>query len=214
MKAQSDRGERGEGERKERAEGKILSESLPRYTDGVDQREREERGRKEAQKKMRRERRRERREREEKRKRGKRELRAQRGGEIEHRRQATRKREIFKSYECIIRTNIKLGDSPANFLINQEGYGHTTRAPPGVSLPSGSRTWNFQILDPAFKPLRCSGGTLHEYIYTDGGRPGKVRARGAGAAAVVEPAREQVALLYIIYIYIYIIISDVRGVSD
>jgi hypothetical protein len=28
----------------------------------------------------------------------------------------------------------KLGDSPANLLINQGGYGHTTRAQPGVSL--------------------------------------------------------------------------------
>jgi hypothetical protein len=37
------------------------------------------------------------------------------------------------------------------------GYGHTTRATPGVSLPSGSRTRNLQILDPAYKPLRCSG---------------------------------------------------------
>jgi hypothetical protein len=53
-----------------------------------------------------------------------------------------------------------LGDSPANLLINQGGYGHTTRAPPGVSLPSGSRTRNLQILDPAFKPLRCSGDTM------------------------------------------------------
>jgi hypothetical protein len=52
---------------------------------------------------------------------------------------------------------LKLGDSPANLLINQGGYGHTTRAPPGASLPSGFRTRNLQILDPAFKPLRCSG---------------------------------------------------------
>ena len=37
------------------------------------------------------------------------------------------------------------------------GYGHTTRATPGVSLPSGSRTRNLRILDPEYKPLRCSG---------------------------------------------------------
>jgi hypothetical protein len=30
-------------------------------------------------------------------------------------------------------TTIKHGDSPANFLINQGGYGRSTRAPPGVS---------------------------------------------------------------------------------
>jgi hypothetical protein len=54
----------------------------------------------------------------------------------------------------------QLGNSPANLLINQGGYGHTTREPPGVSLPSGSRTRNLQILDPAFKPLRCSGDSL------------------------------------------------------
>jgi hypothetical protein len=39
-------------------------------------------------------------------------------------------------------------------------YGHTTRAPPGVSLPSRSRTWNLRILDPAFKPLRYSWDNL------------------------------------------------------
>jgi hypothetical protein len=58
---------------------------------------------------------------------------------------------------CKSPSRIKLGDSPANLLINEGGYGHTTRAPPGVSLPSGSRTRNLQILDPVFKPLRCSG---------------------------------------------------------
>jgi hypothetical protein len=57
----------------------------------------------------------------------------------------------------------KLGDSPANLLINQGGYGHTTRALPGVSLPSGSRTRNLQTLDPAFKPLRCSRDVIILY---------------------------------------------------
>ncbi len=42
---------------------------------------------------------------------------------------------------------------PSQFINQSRGYGHTTRAPPGVSLPSGSRTRNLQILDPAFKPL-------------------------------------------------------------
>jgi hypothetical protein len=67
-------------------------------------------------------------------------------------------------------TRKKLGDSPANLLINQGGYGHTTRVPPGVSLPSGSRTRNLQILDPAFKPLRCSGDTQLSAQLTHVGR--------------------------------------------
>jgi hypothetical protein len=71
----------------------------------------------------------------------------------------------------------KLGDSPANLLINQGGYGHITRAPPGVSLPSGSRTRNLQILDPAFKPLRCSGDTV-----ADAGRPWPPSAARTAAA--------------------------------
>jgi hypothetical protein len=64
---------------------------------------------------------------------------------------------VSKCYVIVI-----IGDTPANSLVNQGGYGHTTRAPPGVSLPSGSRARNLQILDPAFKPLRCSGDTYSE----------------------------------------------------
>jgi hypothetical protein len=41
-------------------------------------------------------------------------------------------------------------------LFNQGGHGHTPRAPPGVSLPSGSRTRNPRILDPSYRPPRKS----------------------------------------------------------
>jgi hypothetical protein len=49
---------------------------------------------------------------------------------------------------------------PSQFINQPRGYGHTTRATPGVSLPSGSRTRNLQILDPAYKPLRYSGDVI------------------------------------------------------
>jgi hypothetical protein len=42
---------------------------------------------------------------------------------------------------------------PSQFMNQPGGYGHTTRATPWVSLPSGSRTRNLKILDPAYKPL-------------------------------------------------------------
>ncbi len=48
---------------------------------------------------------------------------------------------------------------PSQCTNQPRGYGHTTRAPPGVSLPSGSRTRNLRILCPAYKPQGCSGDT-------------------------------------------------------
>jgi hypothetical protein len=54
---------------------------------------------------------------------------------------------------------LKTWGFPSQFINQPRGYGHTTRATPGVSLPSGSRTRNLRILDPAYKPLRCSGDT-------------------------------------------------------
>jgi hypothetical protein len=52
---------------------------------------------------------------------------------------------------------VKTWEFPSQFSNQPRGYGHTTRAPPGVSLPSGSRTRNLRILDLAYKPLRWSG---------------------------------------------------------
>jgi hypothetical protein len=51
---------------------------------------------------------------------------------------------------------------PSQFINQPRGYGHTTRATPGVSLPCGSRTRNLQILDTAsaYKPLCSSEDTV------------------------------------------------------
>jgi hypothetical protein len=46
---------------------------------------------------------------------------------------------------------------PSQFIIRPRGQGYTSRAKPGVSLPSRLRTRNLRILDPAYKPLRYSG---------------------------------------------------------
>jgi hypothetical protein len=81
----------------------------------------------------------------------------------------------------------KLGDSPANLLINQGDYGHTTRAPPGASLPSGSRARNLRILDPAFKPLRCSGDPMNRTRQV--GQAESVQRAAAGGRV---PVRRQV----------------------
>jgi hypothetical protein len=76
--------------------------------------------------------------------------------------------------------------------INQGGYGRTSRATPGASLPSGSRTRNLQILDPAFKPLHCSGDTAEprrrarvrpRYCYETAVAPDGCTARGGPGAA-------------------------------
>jgi hypothetical protein len=58
---------------------------------------------------------------------------------------------------------------PSQFINQPRGYGRTTRATPGVSLPSGSRTRNLRILDAAHKPLRCSGDAseLVVCVYSD-----------------------------------------------
>jgi hypothetical protein len=49
-----------------------------------------------------------------------------------------------------------------NLGIPPRSYGHTSRASHGVSLPSGSRTWNLQILDPEYKPLHYSGDAYYD----------------------------------------------------
>jgi hypothetical protein len=43
----------------------------------------------------------------------------------------------------------KRGGFPSQFMNQPRGHGHTARAPPGVSLPSGSRTRNLRILATA-----------------------------------------------------------------
>jgi hypothetical protein len=43
------------------------------------------------------------------------------------------------------------------FINQPRSYGHTSRAPPGVSLPSGSRTRTLQILDPAYNHYATRG---------------------------------------------------------
>jgi hypothetical protein len=45
---------------------------------------------------------------------------------------------------------------PSQFVNQPRGNGHTTRTPPGVSLPSRSRARYLQVLNHACKPLRYS----------------------------------------------------------
>jgi hypothetical protein len=52
---------------------------------------------------------------------------------------------------------LQLGDFPGQLINQPRGY---TKATPWVSLPTWSRIRNLQILDPAYKPLRCSGDAL------------------------------------------------------
>jgi hypothetical protein len=58
---------------------------------------------------------------------------------------------------CLFGQLEKTWGFPSQFINQPTGYGHTTRATPGVSLPSGSRTRNLQILDLVYKPPRCLG---------------------------------------------------------
>jgi hypothetical protein len=61
-------------------------------------------------------------------------------------------------------TSLKLGDSPANLLINQWGYGHTTRALPGVSLPSGLEPGTSRFSTLRLNHYAARGIPLHDSI--------------------------------------------------
>jgi hypothetical protein len=97
----------------------------------------------------------------------------------------------------------KLGDSPANILINQGGYGHTTRAPPGVSLnlpgaeveagaalrprQAGRDRESVCLCAAALRPRQAGRGCAPLRMLVPVGGPGRVGEGRDGPEQVPEP---------------------------
>jgi hypothetical protein len=73
----------------------------------------------------------------------------------------TRVRLLSLSLSLSIHPSIHLSKNswvfPSQLIKQPRSYSHTSRAPPGVSLPSRSRARNLRILDPAYKPFTLLG---------------------------------------------------------